>query len=197
MNKRIYKIIRGLPVIGVVFRIANAYVYEGSDEGNESLAPMRMWWNKILKKMIYLFFFVLFLCFINYKYTPAFTWEPSDAILSVFPSILGFGIGVFALMFVMPNSFLKFLVESKKSKQISFGPEIVPVDMGYPLVVFISVIAWAGINKVFPFQSLKYLSVWAFFYGIAMTLELISFLFNSSYIIQKISLKNDSDNEDD
>ncbi|PHM60928.1 hypothetical protein [Xenorhabdus ishibashii] len=197
MNKKIYKIIRRLPVIGAVFRIANAYACEGSDEGNKSFAPIHMWWSRIFKKMAYLFFFVLVLSLINYQYISVWTWEPSDAILSVFPSILGFGIGVFALMFVMPSSFLKFLNEGKKSKQINFGPEIVPVDMGYPLVVFVLVIVWAAINKILPCQTFRFISVWAFFYGLAMTLELISFLFNSSYMIQKINLKNDNDNKSD
>ncbi|MCC8367989.1 hypothetical protein J8V57_17250 [Xenorhabdus sp. PB61.4] len=196
MNKRMYKIIRKLPVIGAVFRITNAYVYEGSDEGNESFAPLCMWWSKVFKKMVYVFFFVLALYLINYKYVPSWSWEPSDTILSVFPSILGFGIGVFALMFVMPNSFLRFLHEGKKNKQIQFGPEIVPVDMGYPLVVFVLVMTWAAINKIFPCQFFKFISIWALFYGLAMTLELISFLFNSSYIIQKINLKNENDKTD-
>ncbi|OCQ53584.1 hypothetical protein Ppb6_01210 [Photorhabdus australis subsp. thailandensis] len=192
MRNKIYKLIRKIPVMGSIFRIVNAYAYEGDDEGNKRLAPLNMWWNRIFKKMVYLLFFVEALFLINNKTMPNWSWEPSDTIFSVFPSILGFGIGVFALMFVMPNSFLKLLTEGKKNKKINFGPEIVPVDMGYPLVAFVLVMAWAAINKIFPCQLFKFISTWAFFYGLAMTFELISFLFNSSYMIQKISSKTDN-----
>ncbi|EHY8223056.1 hypothetical protein K4558_003323, partial [Salmonella enterica] len=108
-------------------------------------------------------------------------------ILSVFPSVLGFGIGAFALLFIMPSNFMLFLTQ--KRERLGFGPEIVPVDMGYPLIVFAFVMAIAGLNKMFPNSIFNVFSIWAFFYGLAMALELITFLFNASIIIQKLISK--------
>lgn len=180
-----YKLIRKIPVFGAVFRIVNAYAYEGKNECNLHIAPTRMWWNRILKKMTYVVIFVELLFLIRHGSVSSLTWEPADAILSVFPSILGFGIGVFALMFVMPNSFVQFIIDRRD--RLKFGPEIVPVDMAYPLVVFTLVMVCAVLNKMFPCDILRFASACAFFYGLSMALELISFLFNASYLIQKIN----------
>ncbi|MGF6189582.1 hypothetical protein [Serratia sp. 2723] len=188
MKAKVYKLLRMIPVIGAIFRIANAYAYEGRAEGNIYVAPFRMWWGRIFKKMVFILLFTEMLVLINGQLLLDWSWEPADTIFSVFPSVLGFGIGVFALMFVMPSNFLQFLKDRRGT--LSFGPEIVPVDMGYPLVVFVLVIVSAAINKIFPNGFLRFISVWAFFYGLAMAFELISFLFNTSYLIHKINEDN-------
>ncbi|MEB2701594.1 hypothetical protein VC156_23810, partial [Citrobacter freundii] len=107
-------------------------------------------------------------------------------LVRTFPSVLGFGIGVFALLFVMPESFLVFMSANKK--RLTFGPEIVPVDIAYPLVIFTIALCWSVLNKVFTNDFFSFISMFLFFYGMAMAFELISFLFNSSLLIQKISL---------
>ncbi len=59
--------------------------------------------------------------------------------------------------------------------------------MGYPLVTFVLVMFIAAVNKFYPESYyFKFVSVWALFYGLAMTVELVSFLFISSRMIQKI-----------
>ncbi|WP_447879267.1 hypothetical protein [Serratia fonticola] len=184
MEDKKYKWIRKIPVFGAVFRIANAYAYEGKKECHCNIAPIRMWWGRIFKKMIYVVIFVEILFLMKGGSVSNLTWEPADTILSIFPSILGFGIGVFALMFVMPSSFMNFLIDKRET--LKFGPEIVPVDMGYPLVVFTLVMLCAAVSKMFPGQLVTFITAWAFFYGLAMTFELISFLFNASFLIQTI-----------
>lgn len=82
--------------------------------------------------MLWLVIFVGILFLI--KYESILDWTAADTILSVFPSVLGFGIGAFALLFIMPSNFMIFLTQ--KRERLGFGPEIVPVDMGYPLIVF-------------------------------------------------------------
>ncbi|ELH9640316.1 hypothetical protein RQY89_003551 [Vibrio alginolyticus] len=110
-------------------------------------------------------------------------------------------------MFIMPSDFLMFLkrVQERKQKQQEqeiegqsnkkeavVGPEIVPVDMGYPLMVFISVMILAVINKVLPSsETLKFVSLWALLYGLAMCIELMTFLFLSSRTIQKLRTKSE------
>lgn len=185
MRAKVYKLIRNLPVFGAVFRIVNAYAYKGKGEFNLHIAPMHMWWDRVFRKMSYIFIFVGLLFLVRWESLSSLNWQPADAIFSVFPSVLGFGIGVFALMFVMPSNFMRFLIE--KRDVLKFGPEIVPVDMGYPLIVFALVIACAAINKMFPCQFLTFISTWAFFYGLSMSFELISFLFNTSYYIQRVN----------
>lgn len=83
--------------------------------------------------MLWLVIFVGVLFLI--KYDSILDWAAADTILSVFPSVLGFGIGAFALLFIMPSNFMLFLTQ--KRERLGFGPEIVPVDMGYPLILLL------------------------------------------------------------
>ncbi|HAT2867620.1 TPA: hypothetical protein I8374_002054 [Serratia marcescens] len=182
-----YKLIRKIPVLGAIFRIVNAYAYKGKSECNRRVAPLCMWWSRIFKKLTYVVLFVELLFLIRGDSLSSLSWEPADSILSVFPSILGFGIGVFALVFVMPSDFMKFFMDRRK--RLSFGPEIVPVDMAYPLVVFVLVMMCAVLGKIFPSNALTFITSCAFFYGLAMAFELISFLFNTSYLIQSMKSK--------
>ncbi|MDK9763206.1 hypothetical protein KI743_14455 [Vibrio sp. D420a] len=89
-------------------------------------------------------------------------------------------------MFIMPSDFLTFLKE-RKERGAKIGPEIVPVDMGYPLMTYVLVMFIAAVNKFYPESYyFKFASLWALFYGLAITVELVSFLFVSSRMIQKI-----------
>ncbi|ELB2858144.1 hypothetical protein QNE56_002575 [Vibrio parahaemolyticus] len=90
-------------------------------------------------------------------------------------------------MFIMPSDFLTFLKDRKDRGTTKIGPEIVPVDMGYPLITYVLVMFIAAVNKFYPESYFfKLVSLWALFYGLAMTVELVSFLFVSSRMIQKI-----------
>lgn len=185
-NERIYCRIRLIPVVGAIFRIVNAYAYQGDSNCNKKIAPFRSWWERIIRKAIYVFFLIEIVVLYYGSDVSKIPWRADDSILSVFPSVLGFGIGVFALLFVMPESFLVFM--STNRKRLTFGPEIVPVDIAYPLVVFTIALCWSALNKIFINDFFSFISMFFFFYGMAMAFELISFLFNSSLLIQKISI---------
>lgn len=187
INERIYALIRKTPLVGPIFRIVNAYAYKGDVACNNEIAPFTAWWSRVFKKAMYVLLFIELIIIFNGNNVSKIKWEPADAIISVFPSVLGFGMGVFALLFIMPESFLGFLIRNRKS--LSIGPEIVPVDIGYPLVVFTFSLAWAAFNKIFANDFTFCISMFVFFYGLAMAFELISFLFNSSLLIQNISMK--------
>lgn len=185
-NERTYCRLRQLPIIGAIFRIVNAYAYQGDSQCNKKIAPFFRWWERVFKKAVYIIFLIELIVLYYGGDVSAIPWKPDDSILSVFPSVLGFGIGVFALLFVMPESFLVFMSANKK--RLTFGPEIVPVDIAYPLVIFTIALCWSVLNKVFTNDFFSFISMFLFFYGMAMAFELISFLFNSSLLIQKISL---------
>ncbi|EHC1989753.1 hypothetical protein JT638_003976, partial [Escherichia coli] len=107
-----YNLLRKLPVVGSVFRIVNAYVYQGDVDCQCKIAPLKLWWGRIFKKMLWLVIFVGILFLI--KYESILDWTAADTILSVFPSVLGFGIGAFALLFIMPSNFMIFLTQKRE-----------------------------------------------------------------------------------
>ncbi|AFJ47182.1 hypothetical protein EBL_c20910 [Shimwellia blattae DSM 4481 = NBRC 105725] len=184
---KLYRVLRKIPVLGSVFRIVNAYVYSGRLVYNTQVAPLNLWWSKVLKKMFYMLVFTIFVLQGDLFHMASLKWEPADTILSIFPSVLGFGIGVYGLMFVMPTSFMAFLI--KNQAKLKFGPEIIHVDMGYPLVVYASVMLVAIFDKILSTPLMKFMCVWALFYGVAIVFELISFLFNASVLIMRESAK--------
>ncbi len=184
-----FKLLSNVPVFGSVFAIANAYAHKGDQLGTMEIASIGLWWTRVLRKAWYTLVFVSILVLIAPQKICQSSWVPADTILGAFPSILGFGIGVYALMFIMPSDFLTFLKE-KKDRGAKIGPEIVPVDMGYPLMTYVLVMFIAVVNKFYPESYFfKLVSAWALFYGLAMTVELVSFLFVSSRMIQKIRSK--------
>lgn len=192
-----YLIFKSIPVFGSIFAIANAYAYKGIALSNVQIAPLKLWWARIIRKATFIGALVwLLLEFAPNKTLPT-DWQPADTILGAYPSILGFGIGVYALMFIMPSDFLSFLKKSsqKSGQKNNIGPEIVPVDMGFPLITYVFIMLIASISKIYPdIIILKLISLWALFYGLAMTVELVSFLFLTSRIIQHIRSK-DNDAE--
>ncbi|BBG59500.1 hypothetical protein [Providencia rustigianii] len=183
-----YKKIRAIPIVGDVFRIANAYVYEGKVDNHVSIAPLSLWSDKIGKKLLYTLTLTVILSIICWLFLDV-NWTAADAIISVFPSLLGFGIGVFALLFILPNRLYQLLDKEKENGNIKFGHEILAVDMGYPLLVFAVILAWAGVNKFIDISAFNFVSKWLFFYGMSMVLELISFLFNISMLIMNLKIK--------
>ncbi|WP_285466951.1 hypothetical protein [Vibrio sp. D420a] len=181
-----YRLLSDIPVFGSVFAICNAYAHKGDQLGTVEIASFGQWWKRILRKAWYTLVFVSGLVLIAPEKICKSPWVPADTILGAFPSILGFGIGVYALMFIMPSDFLTFLKE-RKERGAKIGPEIVPVDMGYPLMTYVLVMFIAAVNKFYPESYyFKFASLWALFYGLAITVELVSFLFVSSRMIQKI-----------
>lgn len=184
-----FTLLSNVPVFGSAFVIANAYAHKGDQLGTVEIASIGLWWQRVLRKAWYTLVFVSILVLIAPHKICQSSWVPADTILGAFPSILGFGIGVYALMFIMPRDFLIFLQE-KKEQGAKIGPEIVPVDMGYPLMTYVLVMFIAAVNKFYPESYyFKLVSLWALFYGLAMTVELVSFLFVSSRMIQKIRSK--------
>ncbi|HHZ8355140.1 TPA: hypothetical protein ACWMJN_003791 [Morganella morganii] len=176
--------IKKIPIVGSLFRIANAYVYEGDIINNIQIAPWGIWVDKIGKKLLFTFILTVVLVVINSLFSLS-EWSASDAIISIFPSLLGFGIGVFALLFIIPNNIYRLIQKEKESGNIKFGPEIILVDMGYPLSVFAVVLFWAGVNKLIDISVFNFISKWLFFYGMSMVFELVSSLFGISTLITK------------
>ncbi|HEI8461865.1 hypothetical protein [Morganella morganii] len=182
-----YGKIRSIPIVGSIFRIANAYAFKGEPQCNKIIAPWVCWWDRILKKLLVVFIFTVVMSFFEVSSKSVMPWNPADTILGIFPSILGFGIGVYALMFIMPSDFMSYLRRRNEAGKSKISHRIIPVDMGYPLSVFIVVLCVASICKLFNLNGITYfISLLSLFYGLSMLIELMSFLFNSSVMIQSI-----------
>jgi hypothetical protein len=141
----------------------------------------------------------LFAAWITSKLTCHFTKLPdpatkfTDMLTSIFPNLLGFGIGVYALIFALPESFFKSLrgeqgTEGNETNKTTFSesvsgtpPNMINADMAYPLVVMAIAIAYGAFVQFFMTIGRFYVSVWLLAYCFALMLELISLIYVSAY----------------
>ncbi|MCG9559270.1 hypothetical protein [Vibrio kanaloae] len=115
-------------------------------------------------------------------------FNPEDAILGIFPDILGFGIGVFALLFALPTEFLDKLRQSVKNSNGDnkiTGPEMLPADMAYPLLVYSVIMLFSVFFRAFPDEPVTTtISTIMLIYGFVVTLELLNSIFmTASYML--------------
>lgn len=179
-----YQSLKGLPFLGAVVKIANAYAFRGDARYVVQLASRTAWWERILKKASYVAVFTLVLTLVGTAgEKPLITQQLiADQLLGVFPSLLGFGIGVFALVFVLPSEFVREL--QGRREKIGFDASILAPDMAYPLLVMAVILFIGSCLLYLPPSFLgSYIGGFALFYGIAMALELVSMIFTTGYRI--------------
>ncbi|MBI1675939.1 hypothetical protein [Shewanella sp. DW31] len=182
---KIYKI----PILGPIIDIVNSYAYRGNPQSLKHFAPFSLWIKRLLINILIATFIAIISVETSYYY--AMDFKPQDISLSIFPSILGFGIGVFALLFSIPESIIDLIEDKKENGSIDFDARILISDMAYPLAIYSIIILISSILKPFGSQIfyLDYIGSFLLFYGLLITLELIYSIFNTSKLImnKKIS----------
>lgn len=110
----------------------------------------------------------------------SFISDPGGAIMTIIPSLLGFGIGVFALLFSVSSLFIKKVSEEIETKS-DVSIFCINVDMAYPLVIMGWSIIIGTIQKSIPENAYIFTLSWlAFSYSIVLTIDLVKLLFNLS-----------------
>lgn len=194
MTLQIYKTLTLVPVFGTVLSIANTYVYAGDPQAEDRFAPIKLWLSVFLIPIlasVALTFFTLFSFLIYWAESGEiaeyllndFLMRPGSLILSVVPSLLGFGIGVYALIFALTPSFLKDFkkaIESRNNKSdFKYGSvSVLNAEFAYPLVVLTIAIGIAIFQQAMPNSYALIILCWGmFWYSLISTLEIISVLF--------------------
>jgi hypothetical protein len=97
-------------LLGRIVELANAYVSEGDLRYLKRLAPARAWWRAILRPLVgsALACAVVFVptVYLSTPASPTPTWTPMSVAAGIFPSLLGFGIGVYALLWSLSERWL-------------------------------------------------------------------------------------------
>lgn len=186
-----YKRLKSITVIGAIVRVANAYAFSGDPEYVDRFAPWEKWKSRVINKAFKVFVFSAALVFVGYLTDQ----NPSDLdidnlILGIFPDLLGFGIGVFALVFVLPSDFVREI--NGLGKRRNFAAIMAP-DFAYPLMVMATILALSGVlSFVEDTWETTTVSTFLLFYGLAVSIELVSSIFSIAiYIISKRSKRED------
>lgn len=204
----IYKALQALPVIGTILYIANSYAYGGDVRASSEFAPFSRWCRALLIPIFIASMLaaatvwqlvVGYLPCVKEKVGPISTFAagPGELIHAVMPSLLGFGIGVYALLFALAGAFvadLHGLIETqrKEGKRKQGSVMLLSADMAYPLVVLVVVLALGVLQRIIPENPVLIVIAWsAFWYGLIVSVELIGVLFGlgNQALLQKLEEK--------
>ncbi|WP_412023089.1 hypothetical protein [Burkholderia cepacia] len=192
----LYSLLTRVPVLGDIVLIVNGYAYEGEHSALARFAPPTYWLRRIVPKLA---LSGLFAAWITCKLTLHFSKLPepatkfTDMLIGIFPNLLGFGIGVYALIFALPESFFKSLRgerETGSQATVPAGstganpgipPNMINADMAYPLIVIALSIAYGAFVQFFMSIWSFFVSVWLLAYCFVLMLELISLIYVSAY----------------
>lgn len=188
----IYSLIIKIPVLGDILRIANAYVYDGDLASDIQLAPLRFWIRKHYKNFIIVVGLTIistpniWFCESMLQHLAINTKEPvlpGGLIITIFPSVLGFGIGVYALIFGLSDFLVKKLqgyldAEKESGKSESGSILMLNVDMAYPLLIITLSLGIGVLQQIFVYSIFLQLVAWfALWYSILMIIEILTVLF--------------------
>lgn len=207
----LYRIFRKIPILKTIAKIINVYVFEGDPRARNKSAPVGLWIKSIgiplfaacALATLTLYKFISFPDFylLNGSFdvrafenfikalTPSINEiekpfnSPGTLLTSIFPNLLGFGIGVYALIFALAPESLQ-LLQNHIASNIRAGKRkhgsalMLNASMAFPLVV-ISIAVIIGIfQQLFEESKPLIFFTWLiFWYGIVVLIELIGVLF--------------------
>jgi hypothetical protein len=194
---KLFSLLRRIPVAGTLVWLANCYAYSGDPRAGAKFAPMWLWikafvWNFCVAGLLTLGTlpdFTISLWEHIGKGAPVlerlsgFGATPGATIISVFPNLLGLGIGIYALLFALDTSFVREmhrkLEGAKQAGTRTHGSVLVlNSDIAFPLSMMVLIVAVGVISQVFPnVLWVQLLSWFGFWYGLLLVLEIIALLF--------------------
>jgi hypothetical protein len=189
--------LRRIPVFGTLVWLANCYAYGGDGRAGTELAPFKLWlkayfWNLVASALLVAFTLPDFSMsvwkhFVSCKPVleklTGIGASPGTMIVSVFPNLLGLGIGIYALLFALDTSFVRQmhrkLEEARRDGRRKHGSVLIlNSDIAFPLSVMVVVVAIGVISQAYPDVLWVQIASWlAFWYGLVLVLEIISLLF--------------------
>ena len=190
----LYTLLTAIPVLGDAVRITNAYVYSGDFDSDLRLAPIRFWFSRLWMNIVAAALLTLIPAHelvLDRKYTNLFPTlriaeklpEPGELLTSILPNILGFGLGVYALIFSLSPALLNSInrqMSRKKKENPSFKGSylLLNADMAYPLLVMTISLGLGVLQKVLePTPTFIVVAWFALWYSGLMVLEVLMAIF--------------------
>lgn len=191
----IYGFFRRLPILGTVVSILNSYAFRGDFASSKQFAGASAYvsvlWRPILMALVltgvtvhpWVLALLRGVSPFSVALTP-FVASPGAVTVSIFPSVLGFGIGVYALVFAIPERVVRDLdvvlnrsIESGRRKRGSVL--VLNADLGYPLIVMAIALAVGVLQQALPGIPSLIAACWlTFWYAVVSVIEIIGVLFH-------------------
>ncbi len=183
-----------VPVLGFLLRITNTYAYTGDYKAAYEFAGVLRWGKAFAFPLliacaltvatIWSVLTAAYQChMLTFAAASDFMKKPGALIVAVNPCLLGFGIGVYALIFGLAEPFVrqfKALIEQeKRTGTLSHGSELMlNSDLAFPLIVLVIAIATGALQQANEGSVTLILVAWvAFWYSMVVMIEMISVIF--------------------
>jgi hypothetical protein len=199
-----YRYVKKVPVLGATLSILNTYVYRGDAASDLQLAPFRLWLSAFYANFLVASALTLISdnCLSSYlgiaNLRPA-SVNIGDLITSIFPNLVGFGIGVYALVFALSDVLVKNLHEQAASPDKHGRPKTgsvlaINAELAFPLLVLILVTFIGVFAKLYPNNpQLTIIAWWLFWFAALMLIEVVVSLFG----LGEVSILNSLDSPPD
>lgn len=190
---KIFKPLCGVPGLGPIVKIANAYAYQGDYQADQKFAPFRLWLKAFGPELLISLALtcVTMLAHLHASWVAKslvtcgdeFYCKPGALAVAIIPSILGFGIGVYALIFTLSAAFVKN-VHDKISDQRANGERgagselMLNADLALPLLSLVVALIVGIIQQALPAHIGWVVVTWvALWFSVLSLLGLISVIF--------------------
>lgn len=170
--------------------IGSDYVSDGDRRYQSQCAPIKIWFYSLSTPLIISIFLLSFTIYIDYFFNlnAIKNSNPSDFFLGVISSLLGFGIGAYALVFSVSGKILKSINEyySNSESKTEYKPTILSInsEFAFPLITLtITLIILTIQNIIREIIFIKFLSIFFVFFSITMMYKLIINLYNFGKLV--------------
>jgi hypothetical protein len=178
-----------------MIEIANEYVSDGDVRYFNRIAPFWFWVRGLAGCCAagLLFTILVYLAEYDFGVPSARDLMPSDLVNSILPSLLGFGIGVYALVFGVAPTLVRELQAQHAAAKDPLGLETTILSLNasfaFPLI-FMTASIFAGIfqKAITASVPLRYVTWFLLFTSLALTFQLVRTLFRlgRNVLIQKL-----------
>ena len=179
-----------IPGLGTLIEISSDYVSEGSPSHFGKIPPIRFW----LRALGWPVFLSAFLALLTLpcdcvKFAVKIDARAYDAAFAIIPSMLGFGIGAYALVFGLGSDILRSIQRAHLS--LAANGEIdsssvlhINSMFALPLLVMSITLLMSTIQKIFPGPIILSTATWfCTFLSIALSYQLVKSLFRLGRVI--------------
>jgi hypothetical protein len=201
-----FRLISKIPILGAVLKILNSYAYDGDVKSDDTFAGVLAWIKAYLFSFTICFAIAVLLmpdlinstlpC-LQLSYNVAIA--PGELATSILPNLLGFGIGVYALIFALERNFVRDLQSTfegyNKANNKSSSVLLLNTEMALPLIVITITIAVGIFQKIFSdILYLRLASWFTLWLSLYFTLDLINnlYLMGSAHLSDNIKKTSDS-----
>lgn len=179
-----------LPGLGSFIEISSDYASEGSADFFEKIAPAKYW----LSTLGWPVFVSILLATVPYPcgcmpYSVKIDAKAYDIALSLIPSLLGFGIGAYALVFGLGGDLLKKIQEGHNKVEIATkapAGSVLSINsaFAFPLATMAITTIVASVQKILPdVLFLSTLTWFLTFFCLTLTYQLIVALYRLGRVI--------------